>query len=93
MVQRFQVDPQKAAREISFIERNQAATKAAYGLDTLTTDKFDYTEAVSDAEVDAALPVIQRVPVLDPTLIGDTFRAQQSKKPQFSMGRCSWIGM
>ncbi len=86
VVQRFQVDPQKAAREISFIERNQAATKAAYGLDTLTTDKFDYTEAVSDAEVDAALPVIQRVPVLDPTLIGDTFRAQQSKKPQFSMG-------
>ncbi|MCB1028435.1 MAG: UPF0182 family protein, partial [Microthrixaceae bacterium] len=85
-VQRFQVDPQKAAREIDFIQRNQEATKAAYGLDTLTTEKFDYTEMVSDAEVDDALPVIDRVPVLDPDLIGDTFRAQQSKKPQFSMG-------
>ncbi|MEZ5371607.1 MAG: hypothetical protein R2704_02455 [Microthrixaceae bacterium] len=45
-------------------QRNREATKAAYGLDALTTEKFDYTEMVSDAEVDGALPVIDRVPVL-----------------------------
>lgn len=85
-VQRFQVDPQKAAREIAFIERNQQATKAAYGLDTLKTEDFDYTEMVSDAEVEEAQPIADLVPVLDPDLIGDTFQAQQAKKPQFAMG-------
>lgn len=86
-VQRFQVDPQKAAREIDFIKRNQSATEAAYGLDTLKTADFDYTENVTAADAEKASPVIERVPVLDPVLIGDTFRAQQSKKPQFSMGQ------
>ncbi|MEZ5383732.1 MAG: UPF0182 family protein [Microthrixaceae bacterium] len=87
LVQRFQVDPQKAQREIDFIGRNQEATRAAYGLDTLKIEDFDYSDTATEADVADSEAVITRVPVLDPALIGDTFRAQQSKKPQFSMGQ------
>ncbi|MGH1490816.1 MAG: UPF0182 family protein [Acidimicrobiales bacterium] len=68
--QRVRVQPVESQREAEFVERNIAATRFAYGLDSesVTTRQFDYQPRLTAADVDSFEDVLANVPVVDPQL-------------------------
>ena len=88
IVQRFQVRPSEASLEAPYIQRNIGATRAAFGLDDVQVTP-DYsgssapqpTQDVLRTEA-ASIPGIR---LLDPDLVGDTYRGQQSIKGYYTI--------
>jgi uncharacterized membrane protein (UPF0182 family) len=86
IVQRFQVKPSEPSKEALFIKRHLEATKAAYGLDGIevtqgyTGNALAATKEVLRTEA-ASIPGIR---LIDPEIVGDTFRAQQSLKGYYT---------
>lgn len=79
LVQRFQVEPQRAGKEVKYIRRNQAATGAAYGLDRIKRQPLDVAAMPSPTGVKALSGEIDRVPVMDPDLLPETFQKLEGK--------------
>ena len=50
-VQRFTVDPNELERETPYIERNIAATRSAFALDTIEEREFTAADAIGDADL------------------------------------------
>ena len=88
IVQRFQVRPSEASLEAPYIQRNIEATRAAFGLDGVDV-QAEYggssapqpTADVLHADA-ASIPGIR---LLDPDLVGDTYRGQQSIKGYYTI--------
>ena len=51
VIQRFVVQPNEYAREQTYIERNIAATRSAFGLDKIQTKPFDYNTNLTPKDV------------------------------------------
>jgi uncharacterized membrane protein (UPF0182 family) len=86
VVQRFQVTPSEASLEAKYIGRNMAATKTAYGLDQLELTP-DYTGQARAATPQVLLSDAGAIPgirLLDPAIVGDTFRAQQALRSYYT---------
>lgn len=79
VVQRFQVEPQRAGKEVKYIRRNQAATGAAYGLDRIDRQPLDVAAMPSPTAVKSMSGEIDRVPVMDPDLLPETFQKLEGK--------------
>ncbi|HEY6797386.1 MAG TPA: UPF0182 family protein [Kineosporiaceae bacterium] len=87
IVQRFQVKPSEQSLEAPYIKRNIDATRAAFGLDNVEVTS-DYGGASPQAtpqvlRTDAAS--IPGIRLIDPELIGDTYRALQSLKGYYTI--------
>jgi uncharacterized membrane protein (UPF0182 family) len=78
-VQRFQVQPNESARERPYIERNIEATRAALGLDDVTTQRFQPQANAADVELAGAEPTVRNIRLWDPAarLSGQTFEQLQ----------------
>jgi uncharacterized protein len=78
-VQRFQVQPNESARERPYIERNIEATRAALGLDDVTTQRFQPQTNAADVELAGAEPTVRNIRLWDPAarLSGQTFEQLQ----------------
>ncbi|HEX2806802.1 MAG TPA: UPF0182 family protein [Kineosporiaceae bacterium] len=86
IVQRFQVKPSEASLESPYIKRNIDATRDAYGLSNVQVDSYPgVTQATPDVLRNAA-EAIPGIRLLDPNLVGDTFRAQQALRPYYTFG-------
>jgi uncharacterized membrane protein (UPF0182 family) len=75
--QQFRVKPNEIQREEPFIERNIAATRAAYGIDDVEIQQY---EASQDADPDALETQVGRVEearLLDPNRLAPTFEQLQ----------------
>jgi uncharacterized membrane protein (UPF0182 family) len=87
IVQRFQVKPSEAVLESPYIKRNIDATRDAYGLSDVEAESYPgVTQATPDVLRNAA-EAIPGIRLLDPTLVGDTFRAQQALRPYYTFGQ------
>jgi uncharacterized membrane protein (UPF0182 family) len=85
IVQQFQVRPSEADKEAPYIERNIAATRAAYDIDTVAEYKFPdqgKTATQLDADTD---PSVTSVPLVDPQLMRRAFDLNQQVRGYYSV--------
>ena len=83
IVQQFQVKPSEPDKEKSYIEKNIAATRAAYDIDDV-----EETEFKTDA--DAAAPrrlagQVSSIPLVDPQLVRQTFEQNQQARAYYTV--------
>ncbi|MGJ0204884.1 UPF0182 family protein [Leucobacter sp. gxy201] len=80
-VQQFQVKPDEKSLEADYIQRNIDATRAAYGIEDVKTERYD---AVTDAEPGALrndAVTTANIRIMDPEIISRTFaQLEQSKQ-------------
>ncbi|OYD69248.1 UPF0182 family protein [Rhodococcus sp. OK302] len=82
IVEQFSVKPNAADKESTYIERNIAATRQAYGI---TDDKVNYQPYSGDAtaiprDVPADVTTIANARLLDPNILSPTFTQQQQRQ-------------
>lgn len=77
-VQRFTVVPNESTRERPFIQRNIQATRAAFGLDRITVERFPAEETLSQEMADENQGTIQNVRIWDPTVLHPTYQRLQA---------------
>ncbi|MFA7248216.1 MAG: UPF0182 family protein [Dehalococcoidia bacterium] len=78
IVQSVTVEPNERLREAPYIERNIAATRYAYGLDTAVETRFPAEQAVKQAELDANPETLDNIRLLDSIPLRDTFNQIQA---------------
>ncbi|MBM6699083.1 UPF0182 family protein [Bifidobacterium pullorum subsp. saeculare] len=84
LLQRFRVNPNAQEMESTYIQRNIDATRAAYGLDKLTTEKYEAsTEGESGALAGEAETTAQ-IRLLDPNVVSPTFKQLQQSKQYYT---------
>ncbi len=84
VIQRFQVQPSQASREAPYIERNIAATTAAFGLDDV--DTIPYTPQAAGA-VNALADEAQTaasIRILDPSIVGPAFQQLEQNRGYYA---------
>ena len=75
--QRFQVAPDEFAREETYIRRNIAATRAAYGLDQVTTSVYPAAAALDPAAIPRHQATIDNIRLWDETPLRDAYNQLQ----------------
>lgn len=84
VVQRFQVEPNKADKEASYIENNIEATRAAYDLEDIEVSRY-----ASTPDLGTALTSLEKstssVPLVDPQLARQAFEQQQQVRAYYSV--------
>lgn len=78
VVQRFRVLPNELAKETPYIARNIEGTRAAYGLDRVETETFDYQEDLDASAISDAGQTLLNVRLWDPELVLNTFEQLQA---------------
>ncbi|MEC7788186.1 MAG: UPF0182 family protein [Chloroflexota bacterium] len=76
-VQSLQVSPNERAKEETYIARNIAATRYAYGLDGIDERQYPANETVTPSEFAANPKTLKNVRLLDPIPVRDTFNQIQ----------------
>ena len=85
IVQQFQVRPSEADKESSYIEKNIAATRAAYDIDTVEEYKLP-TDGTTAGELDSnSDPSVKAIPLVDPQLVHRTFEQNQQVRGYYSV--------
>lgn len=77
IVQRFQVQPNELVREGPYIERNIAATRAAYGLDGVQVRSFEAAFDLDASDISRNAPTIDNVRLWDPDVLNRTYQQLQ----------------
>lgn len=79
-VQRFSVEPQEQQREAPYIERNLAATRAAFGLrdEDIDTQTFPASSDLSPEELEASSNLLENVRVWDPEVLQKAYQELQA---------------
>lgn len=82
IVERFQVKPNQQAKEAKYIERNIQATRDAYGIDKVESEKYDgNVEAKPELKDQAANTASIRL--LDPNIVSPTFNQMQQLRQYY----------
>jgi uncharacterized membrane protein (UPF0182 family) len=77
VIQRVRVRPAENQRERPFIQRNIQATRAAMGLEGVTTTPFNYTAALTSADLQKSAETVRNIRLWDPDTLRETYRALQ----------------
>jgi len=73
-VQTFQVGPNERTLESEFIDRNIAATRAAYGLDNVQNQDYQAKTDTTAGALRADAETTANIRIIDPTLVSASFR-------------------
>ena len=85
IVQQFQVKPSEADKESPYIEKNIAATRAAYDIDTVEEYKFPSVgQTASQLDPDSD-PSVTSIPLVDPQLVRRAFEQNQQVRGYYSV--------
>lgn len=84
IVQKFQVQPNEAAKEQPYIQKNIDATREAYGIDH--TDVTDYTGTSSDAKekLRSDADTAASIRLLDPNVVSPTYQQLQKVRGYYA---------
>ncbi|HEX7095455.1 MAG TPA: UPF0182 family protein, partial [Acidimicrobiales bacterium] len=82
-VQRFSVDPAESSKERIYVERNIAATRAAYGLDRVEVQPFDYTQNLTAEAVHRNIDNVKSARIVDPAAMRNAFQLDQGKRKYY----------
>lgn len=83
VIQRFRVTPSPQNFEFPFIQRNIEATRAAYGLDRVQTQRYSAKTEASSQDLRNDADAIPGIRLLDPTLVSDTFKQLEQNKQYY----------
>ncbi|MCQ4080268.1 UPF0182 family protein [Streptomyces sp. RB6PN25] len=85
IVQKFQVQPDEAAKEGPYIQRNINATRAAYGIDgTKATDYPGTSGSTPNSTLRADANTTASIRLLDPNVVSPTFQQLQQMRSYYS---------
>jgi uncharacterized membrane protein (UPF0182 family) len=82
-VQRFQVGPNEVERESPYIQRNIEATRKAYQIDKTVIQQYDAVATADKSALRNDKGTIPNARLLDPNLLGPTFKNDQSIRNYF----------
>ncbi len=81
VIQSFRVEPAESEKEAPYIERNIAATRAAYGLDAITEVQLtDFDNRITAADLRANRGTVRNIRTLDPLVVQGTFDRLQGER-------------
>jgi uncharacterized membrane protein (UPF0182 family) len=83
-VQRFQVRPSEQSREAPFIERNIAATRAAYGLTKVEMQEYDAKTTATSGQLRNDAETVPGIRLLDPAIVSDAFRQLEQVRQYYA---------
>ena len=78
IVQWVVVNPSQASVELPYLQRNIAATRAAFGLSQVRAVRFDASPNLKASTVEADLPALAELPLWSPSVASATYDAMQS---------------
>jgi len=84
-VQRFRVEPSESSKEQQYIERNIAATRAAYGLEDVGVTPFAANDELDAADLERNADTIRNIRLWDPETIEKAFQQLQSVRQQYQI--------
>ncbi|WP_443034033.1 UPF0182 family membrane protein [Streptomyces sp. CA2R106] len=84
IVQKFQVQPDEAAKEAPYIQHNIDATRAAYGIDGTVESDYKGTSKASDAKLRTDAGTAASIRVLDPDVVSPAFQQTQQSGSYYS---------
>ena len=74
VVQTFQVTPNERTLEAAYIDRNIAATRAAYGLDAISNQDYQAKTDATAGALRADAETAANIRIIDPMLVSSSFR-------------------
>jgi len=77
IIQNLQVNPSPPKYEASYIARNIAATRDAYGVDDVKTQTYDATTDITQGQLRSDADTTASIRILDPALVTRTFSQLQ----------------
>ncbi|MBL7494193.1 UPF0182 family protein [Frankia sp. AgB1.9] len=80
IVQQLQVKPNEASRESPYIARNIAATRDAYGIDSVMPQNYPVATQLTATAVQNDVGTVSNVRLLDPNKLSKTFKQLQQLK-------------
>src|SRR5688500_108543 len=86
IVQKASVEPNELQKETKYIQRNIAATRAAFGLDKVVVKDFGYKEDISAETIRANERVIDDLRLWDPDVANTHYTQSQQVRPQYTFG-------
>ena len=84
LVQKFQVQPNEAAKEAPYIQKNIDATRAAYGIADSQVSDYLGTSGASNSTLRADTDTSASIRVLDPNVVSPTFQQMQQSRSYYS---------
>lgn len=86
-VQYFSVRPSEESRERTYIERNIAATRAAYGVDDVEIKDYSAKTAATAGQLRADAEALPGIRLIDPNVIGPAFEQLQQVRGYYAFPR------
>lgn len=84
IVQKFQVQPNEAAKEAPYIQKNIDATRAAYGIADSKVSDYAGTSGASNPTLRADTNSTASIRVLDPNVVSPTFQQMQQSRSYYT---------
>ncbi|WP_078901880.1 UPF0182 family membrane protein [Actinacidiphila yeochonensis] len=84
IVQKFQVQPNEAAKEAPYLQHNIDATRAAFGLDGTVETPYKGSSGEPAATVRADASSAASIRVLDPSVVAPTFQQTQASRGYYA---------
>jgi uncharacterized membrane protein (UPF0182 family) len=82
-IQRFRVTPSPQNFELPYIKKNIDATREAYGLNAVQTQRYSAKTEASPADLLNDAEAIPGIRLLDPALVSDTFKQLEQNKQYY----------
>lgn len=84
VLQRFIVEPNAQERESTYIERNIAATRQAYGLEDMVVEEYDATTEGEAGALSSDAESTAQIRLLDPEIVSPTFKQLQQSRQYYT---------
>ncbi|MEE4543210.1 UPF0182 family protein [Streptomyces sp. V4-01] len=84
IVQKFQVQPNEAAKEAPYIQKNIDATRAAYGIKSADVSDYSGTSGTANPALRADTATAASIRLLDPDVVAPTFQQMQQSGSYYS---------
>ncbi|MEY2503387.1 MAG: uncharacterized protein QOI07_3724 [Verrucomicrobiota bacterium] len=84
IVQKFQVQPNEAAKEQPYIQKNIDATRAAYGIDGTKVTDYSGTSTKSKQQLRSDADTEAAIRLLDPNVVSPTFQQLQQVRGYYA---------
>jgi uncharacterized membrane protein (UPF0182 family) len=84
IVQKFQVQPNEAAKEAPYIQKNIDATRAAYGIKDTEVKGYSGASGSADDKLRADADTTASVRVLDPNVVSPTYQQLQQTRGYYA---------
>lgn len=84
IVQKFQVQPNEAAKETPYIQKNIDATRKAYGIDGTDVTDYSGTSTSTKQQLRDAADSAAAIRLLDPNVVSPTFQQLQQTKGYYA---------